>query len=568
MLTRIRRLFAAPVFEDEDQTRAAGVINAVLLIFVALAVGMTAWLPVAYGMPLSPDQVFVLLSAATAGIILIGLLLLLRRGHVQLISVVLSSLLWVIPTVYIYAIGGIGDIAIIVYFPVIILAGLLLGGRAVIAFGLLCILSAMGAYYIHTNGIILISRVPTPAVLLALSGILGGVTLLLRFAVRSINEGFDRARRHEQALVEGNRELQASRDALETRSRELERRSVQLRAASEVARDATATRDLDELLSRAVNLIQERFGFYHASVFLVDERGENAVLRAGTGEAGRQLVEQGFRLPVGKVGIIGYVTGSGQSRIALDVDADAVYFKNPLLPETRSEMALPLRAGDRVIGALDVQSREPAAFDEDDAAVLQTMADQLAVAIENIRLLHEMERTVHELEAASGRYTQEAWRAVAGRHDYRYRRLGVEPAAELSPEARQAWSQGRSVAITPPETSGVGPEAVSTLAVPVKLRDQVVGVLDLRFEGAPVSPDTISLVEESASRLALALETARLLEDTQRRAAQERLTGEVTARMRETLDVETVLKTAASEMRQALGLDDLVIRLTSGEGEV
>ena len=194
------------------------------------------------------------------------------------------------------------------------------------------------------------------------------------------------------------------------RTRDLERRSMQLQAASEVARDATTARELDDLLNRAVNLIRDRFAFYHAGIFLLDEDREYAVLRAATGEAGRQMLEQGHRLKVGEVGIVGYVTGSGRPRIALDVGADAVHFENPLLPETRSEMALPLQVGRQIIGALDVQSREPAAFDEDDVALLQTMADQLAVAIENARLLNQMQQTVHELEAATRHYTQESWR--------------------------------------------------------------------------------------------------------------------------------------------------------------
>ncbi|MEJ2710024.1 MAG: HAMP domain-containing protein, partial [Anaerolineales bacterium] len=146
------------------------------------------------------------------------------------------------------------------------------------------------------------------------------------------------------------------------RTRELERRSLQIQVAAEVARDVSATRDLSELLQRAVNLVRERFGFYHAGIFLVDEKREYVVLRAATGEAGRKMLLQGHKLRIGEMGIVGYATGSGQPRIALDVGIDAVHFQNPLLPETRSEIALPLKSGDQVIGALDVQSKQAAAF--------------------------------------------------------------------------------------------------------------------------------------------------------------------------------------------------------------
>jgi len=301
----------------------------------------------------------------------------------------------------------------------------------------------------------------------------------------------------------------------------------------------------------------------------VDEQGEYVVLRAATGEASRTMLERGHRLKVGGVGIVGYVTGSGQHRITPDVGADAVRLKNPLLPEARSEMALPLNVGGRVIGALHVQSQQAAAFGEDDVAVLQTVADQVALAIGNIRLLREMQQTVHELEVAHGRYTQEAWRGAASSarrpRGYRYRGFGVEPVVEQPPEARQAWLEGRSTVTTiQPETGSDGQDTLSALATPIKLRDQVVGVLNLRFEGEAVSSETVSLVEEVADRLALALENARLLEETRQRAERERLIGDITARVRASMDLEGILQTAVRELGVALGSDRAFIRLGAG----
>ena len=180
------------------------------------------------------------------------------------------------------------------------------------------------------------------------------------------------------------------------RTAELERRTVQLQTAAAAARDAAIAHDLDGLLNRATNLICERFGFYHAGIFLVDAQGEYAILRAGTGEAGREMIEHGHKLKVGEVGIVGHVTGSGEPRIALDVGADAVHFKNPYLPDTRSEMALPLKVGERIIGALDVQSTQEVAFSKDDVATLQIMADQLAMAIERTRLFEQTQAALEE----------------------------------------------------------------------------------------------------------------------------------------------------------------------------
>ena len=331
----------------------------------------------------------------------------------------------------------------------------------------------------------------------------------------------------------------------------LQRGTMRLQMAADVARSVAVTHGLDDLLERTVNLIQGRFKFYHVGIFLVDERGEYVVLKAATGEAGRVMLERGYQLEMDEISTVARVTSTGQPHIALDVGADAVHFENPLLPETRSRITLPLQVAGRVIGALDVQSREPAAFGEDDMVASQAVADQLAVFIENARLLQEMEQTMRDLEVASGRYTQESWAAVAQRSErpvgYRYSRLGVEPVAGPRQDSGQA--------------------AGGDLAVPITLRDQVIGMLDLRSEGETFSPETVSLVKEVAGRLALAMENARLLEDTRRRAQQEQLLRAATAHMHESSDMETVLKTAADEMYKALGLDEIVIRLAMEDDE-
>jgi len=185
------------------------------------------------------------------------------------------------------------------------------------------------------------------------------------------------------------------------RTRQLERRTVQLETAAEVSRTASSTLNTERLLSQTVKLIADRFNLYYASLFLVDEGGEWAVLQAATGEAGRQMMVQGHRLRVGGVSMVGWCTANAQARVALDVGEEAVRFDNPLLPDTRSEMALPLISRSRALGALDVQSTKEAAFDEADIAVMQTMADQVANAIENARLFEETQRLAQREQTIS-----------------------------------------------------------------------------------------------------------------------------------------------------------------------
>ncbi len=343
------------------------------------------------------------------------------------------------------------------------------------------------------------------------------------------------------------------------RMAEMERRAQRLFAAAEVSKAATAITDLETLLFRAVELIQERFDLYYAGIFLVDERREWAILRAGTGEAGRKMLEAGHRLRVGGQSMIGACVATGEARIALDVGREAVRFNNPLLPETRSEMALPLRSGGEVIGAMTIQSTEEAAFSEEDIVILQTMADQLANAIQVSRLLRSTERNLEQLRAAYGEYTLEAWRRLverAGEIGYRYRGLDVERVQEKGAQAEQAWREGRPIYARDEQTGE------ATVAVPIKLRDRVIGVISMRSREGKIAPDAVETVEAINERLAMALETTRLLEETRRSVMREQLVAEIGARIRGQLEIESVLETALRELGRVLDARRAEARLT------
>jgi putative methionine-R-sulfoxide reductase with GAF domain len=189
-----------------------------------------------------------------------------------------------------------------------------------------------------------------------------------------------------------------------------EHRASQLLTASEIARDTSSgSQDINELLKRMVQLVRERFGFYHASIFLLDPLGQFAVLKESTGEAGEVMKQRGHKLAVGSQSIIGQTTLSGQPVIVNDVSREANYFPNPLLPETRSELGIPLINTGQVIGVLDVQSVNLNAFSDDDVRILQVMGDQLAVAIQNAELFTRTEsslnrhRLLHQITAAAGK---------------------------------------------------------------------------------------------------------------------------------------------------------------------
>jgi GAF domain-containing protein len=277
------------------------------------------------------------------------------------------------------------------------------------------------------------------------------------------------------------------------------------------------------------------------------------------------MLARGHALKVGEVGVVGYAAGRGEPRIAMAVGADEFYFDNPDLPLTQSEVALPLKVRERVMGVLDVQSEEEGAFVREDVAVLETLADQVALAIESARLLEESRRALQELESLYGRRLREAWREREIRQTaYRYSRVGVEPVPRSHPPKMEDPQAHRLPGVM---QEGDG----RRLVAPISLRDQTLGSVVLRREPEqdPWSPQEQAMLEEVSTQIALALEYARLLEETQRQAARERLTSDASARIGEWLDVRRVLQTAADEMYQILDLKKIEIRLmadkTNGE---
>jgi len=349
------------------------------------------------------------------------------------------------------------------------------------------------------------------------------------------------------------------------RTADLERRAEQLQVATEVGYAAASILEAEELFSQAVELIRGRFGLYFVGLFLIDETDDDpdeqwAVLQAGTGEAGQAMLRRGHRRRVGE-GMIGWSIANAQARVAMDVSADAAYAVTAELPDTRSEAALPLRSRGRVLGALTVQSDQPGTFDRDTIAVLQTMADQVAVALDNAVLFAESQKALDASRRAYGEISRGAWSGLLSTRDewgYRYTRQAVAPVeGSWRPRMVQAAQDGRI-------RHDDGDKAPA-VAVPLKVRDQVVGVLDFRkgeAEGAWTEAE-VDLLEALADQLGAALDGARLFQDSQRRAVHEQLVGQITRRVRETLDVDTVLKTVADEMYSALGLNEVVVRLAT-----
>jgi len=346
------------------------------------------------------------------------------------------------------------------------------------------------------------------------------------------------------------------------RTQDLESQTLRLRVAAEIARDAASARDLQELLIRAADLIINRFGFYHIGIFLLDNNKEYAVLAASPTEAGRQMIENNHKLRVGEVGIVGRVSATGEPRIALNTGVDVAFFNNPYLPNTHSEMALPLKVENNVIGVLDVQSDQPEAFNADDIAIMQVMADQLATAIERARLLQEVERNLKELESAYGRFTRENWKNQAagtskGNKGYRFDNVRIEPINEPPELAGDVLKQGATISSN---GSYSGRENEPRVAVPIKVRGQTIGVVSFKLKDG-YDKNTIAIIESAADRLASAMESARLYEETRLRADREQSISRVTTAISSSTEYEQILQTTVREIGSLLNNTEVTIQI-------
>lgn len=448
------------------------------------------------------------------------------------------------------------------------LVGAFLGRRASIPALVLATLAMAGLGVAFSTGLLTIPGNPPVAepgrwiagtLALLFLGIL--IVVSLDFVVPRFAAALGQNRRLVQKLEERPEHLE---EQVAQRTTHLSRRVAQLETAAHVARDAMAIQDLEELLAKTVDLIVEKLGFYHARIFLLDQEGEYAELRAASSEGGQRILDQGYRLKVGNGGIVGQVVAQGEARVALDVGADAVVFDDPDLPDTRSEVALPLHVWGDVIGALDVQSTESNAFDQGDVDILQTLADQVSVAISNARFLRRAQESLDAERRVYGEWSLEAWRDL--RHARPSLRQRYDPQGLLSADGH--WREEMKLAVLEGRAipGWAGPAA--TLSIPLRVREQVIGVIDAH---KPVgagnwTEEEAALLQTLVDQLAVALDSARLYQDTQRRATEDRLVGDITSRIRETLDVDTVLQTALREMARALGVSKAEVRLRSGTG--
>jgi len=389
--------------------------------------------------------------------------------------------------------------------------------------------------------------------------------------LRMINES-------KSVQIKNNLELQEINKTLETRielrtrdlsetNEKIKEHATRFQTIANISQGISSKIELrpQELLSYITQTISEKLNFYHVGIFLIDENHEYAVLRAANSQGGQRMLERNHQLKVGGTGIVGYVSQGGRLRIALDAGTDAVFFNNPDLPKTRSEMAIPLKYGAQTIGVLDIQSTLSSAFKDEDADLLSTLANQIGIAVNNVLMNERAGYMIRSRKANKYSDPASEKQATSG---YSFSADGTITTAKAisSPIVDKALATGETVILSQP-TNNTRP----TLAIPVKFRDQIIGVIHIEADegNRKWADDEITLVQSISERAAFALENARLFEETSRRAEQEETITRITSQIGYSTDFDRILQTTIEELGRTLGAKRTFIQLeTSNTNDV
>ncbi len=523
MLSSIMNFFKAPIFpDDENKTRTARNTNAVILFLLAII----APFQILYSIEAQKNGVEILSFAPLVlSFLVISAWIFLKLERVALAGSTLVGVLWLTINGLAATQYGIKDSTFIANIPVCLLASFLLGWRAGAILSTLTIFSAFGLAWLESSGIL---KPPTGYSVtnfaVDMTGLLiisAGLTYLL---VSNLQESLSRANATALSLQNINAELSAAQ-------RTLQNRSDQLAAVNDVSSAASAILDVNELIEKVATLITEHFGYYYAAIFIVSTDAQWAELRNATGEAGRVLKESHHRLEVGGQSMVGSAIALRQPRIALDVGEESVRFNNPLLPYTRSEIALPLIIGENVLGALDVQSTRQNEFGPEEIETLQNMAKQLTIALENARLYQETNQRLREIQTVQRQYLRESWSLASSTQSLEYG-LGEDAGASLH----------------------------SSLNVPLTLRNEIIGQIMLGGD-ADWSAEEKTWVDSVATQAAIALENARLLETSKKIATADKIIAEISGKIWSSSTLDGILQTAVTELGKTFNAAEVILTL-------
>jgi GAF domain-containing protein len=418
------------------------------------------------------------------------------------------------------------------------------------------------------------------ATLVAVNSMLYWISIIVNFSfliilVTAPLAQYNRRQNSKIASLEAdNSKLETENKAFSHEKREfetsLDRRRLRLVTTRQISREISHQTDIDKLLHDSVELIRSQLEYQHVAIYLNDERDENSFLKAAAGDGSQVLLDRIFRIRIHESSILSSVISHGEAHIANNLSQESLPTTAGTLASSQSELTVPLRVGQRIIGALDVQSDFLDTFSDEDIEMLQAIADQLATVIDKNTQIQLLKSQVTTLEENYRSYTREAWRGhLKGTNEhlsYVYTNNTLDTEFIQPTIAEHAMNSGEMM-IAPPDSEFNSEKDESLMSVPIVLRDEVLGVLNIRYKGREIPDDLTTLVNNASDRLALALENARLLEQIQERADREHLVGEISSKLRAASDIDSILRTTASELGKSLGIDEVRVQLRSAEAK-
>lgn len=488
-----------------------------------------------------------------------------RRGRIKLAAYIPASVVFLAMAGSFLQVG-VGHISTIGMAMVVVTAGILIGVEAATLFVVLSVIVYLLSGYAQQSGLIPNAMLPAETVVIDAIGLGLGLTVLVIFNWISSRE-MQRSLRAERDLTARlqvqSRELE---HLVQQRTLSLQRKAIQLEATAAIAKLTSELVAPQELMKRVIELIQSRFGYYHVSAFILDETGNWASLAASTGEVGRALMEKHFRLAVGSVSMIGWATANRTLRVAQNVDQDPFYFRMPALADTRSELAIPLIVGNRLIGALDIQSSESEAFTEDDIRTMEAIADELAIAIDSARLLRQTQQQLERFESSYRELAQPSWRRIARSIEESLLQAGI-PTPIASDEGLPTFetieraARNREVVLS---------EDQREVAIPIQMRGEVIAIIGARkpAEHQRWSHEDLALLQAISSQIALAMESARQYSEEHRRLAELEVVNRVSQAVSQHLRLESLYRVVHAQINQVLGKTDLYFALYDPEASL
>ena len=545
MRNLLKKILSPPIFkDDENKTIAAELLNLVLLaLYPLLAL-------ILIGLVVGNAPIAMVLIVLGLLVIFLALQVPMRRGFVKQASITLVVLITIALTIVIAVEGTVRVPSISFYILASVISGLLINSQAVFWSAALNSILVFILIWAENRNLLNQSDYAVSAqqgIIFASASIL--TAILLNLALTRLNQALARAQREKELSIlniDLEQRVEERTHELQITSEELQVRAAQLEAASEISQTIALTQNLDTLLPEITKSISERFDFYHTAIFLISKDEKFAQLKAANSEGGKRMLANKYQLEIGQIGVVERAAYNGQPCTALDNGQDAVYFDNPDLPETHSEIALPLKIGTKVIGVLDVQSKHKDVFSENDVDILTTLANQVAIAIENARQAEITQRALEEARAVSQQYIQQAWTKLSLTQEQKNYHYAEK---ELT-----SFPQGKAIT-----------KKKAIFSVPIQVHNETVGILKIHKSEtmSELNTEDVELVQAVVERAALAMENARLLEDSQRRANKERVIGKLSASIGEVAQTDKIMSTVVGELQKILQAEEVSFELSN-----